>query len=154
MASTSSRLPIEVIGRIMRYVSHPCADLIRQLGLVHEHPARTQTYTLDKLSHNYVFTDGHNDASGWIWAHHYAHLHRGKRLWSDKCTYKIHEDILRLVSHVYYRYDRTPLGPDDGQLLFFGYDDYVFEDGTVAEDDEDEDDDDEDDDGGWDWVYG
>ena len=137
MASTSSRLPTEIIGRVMHYVSHPCADLIRQLGLVHEHPARTQTYTSEKLSQNYVFTDGHNDSSGWYWAHHYAHLREGKSLWSHKRACKIHFDVLVSVSDVFYRYDISPMFEDDDD-----------------EDDDDEDDDDEDDDEGWDEVYG
>ena len=97
MASTPSRLPTEVIGRIMRYVSHPCADLIRQLGLVHEHPPWVWVFMngINGVISYTFFMDGHNDASGWIWAHRSAHLRENKRLCvSDTRALEIRSDIL------------------------------------------------------------
>ena len=84
MSDTSplAHLPTEVVGCIMRFVSHPCADLIRQIGLVHEYPAgccdgfAKKSEPCVRYFTNGVFTDGHNDVSGWNWAHRYARLVR------------------------------------------------------------------------------
>ena len=63
MQATTIRLPTEVVGCIMRYVSHPCADLIRQvdfrqLNLVHVEADDLDTYDYDKLNDRYpVLTD-------------------------------------------------------------------------------------------------
>ena len=56
----------------MLYVSHPCADLIRQLGLVHEYvheyAALNEVYD---SNNNYGYAD---EACIWLWAHRNARL--------------------------------------------------------------------------------
>ena len=98
MSGTSTCLPIEVIGRIMLYVSHPCSDLIRNIGLIHEYTAWNVVYD---SNNNPV---GPDEACTWIWTHRNARLRMVEDLRPFSRAYNLRQGILKAISYERYRY--------------------------------------------------